>query len=76
VPLQKVLERLVVNHIGLTGLYDFVLTFDPQAQTCTSMPQMNAAHVTEAYRTNDEADERRKNKCERPTMWIADCTEQ
>jgi uncharacterized protein (TIGR03435 family) len=47
-PLQKVLERVVVNHTGLTGLYDFVLTFYPQAQTYTSMAQMNAAHVTKA----------------------------
>jgi uncharacterized protein (TIGR03435 family) len=46
VPLQKVLERAVVDRTGLTGLYDFVLTFDPRAQTYSSMAQFKAAHVT------------------------------
>jgi uncharacterized protein (TIGR03435 family) len=46
VPLQKVLEHSVVDRTGLTGLYDFTLTYQPVAQHFTSMAQMNAAKLT------------------------------
>jgi uncharacterized protein (TIGR03435 family) len=47
-PLQKVLGREVLDRTGLTGQYDFVLTFDPQAQTFTSMSQMKPANYSPA----------------------------
>ena len=46
VPLQKVLEHNVVDRTGLTGLYDFKLTYQPVPQHFTSMAQMKAAKLT------------------------------
>lgn len=46
VPLQKALEHTVVDRTGLTGLYDFTLTYQPVPQHFTSMAQMNAAKLT------------------------------
>jgi uncharacterized protein (TIGR03435 family) len=48
VPLQKVLGRTVIDQTGLTGLYDFVLSFDPRAQTFTSASKMQPKDFTPA----------------------------
>jgi uncharacterized protein (TIGR03435 family) len=47
-PLQKVLGRTVIDQTGLTGLYDFVLSFDPRAQTFTSASKMQPKDFTPA----------------------------
>jgi uncharacterized protein (TIGR03435 family) len=51
-PLQKILERLVVDRTGLTGIYDFTLTYAPQVQHYTSLAQMNAAPIAAAYKAS------------------------
>jgi uncharacterized protein (TIGR03435 family) len=43
-PLQKVLQRTVVDKTGLTGYYDFILTYQQEPQHFTSMAQVKAAN--------------------------------
>ncbi|MFZ0818504.1 MAG: TIGR03435 family protein [Candidatus Acidiferrales bacterium] len=52
VPLEKVLERNVVDKTGLTGFYDFTLTYQPQVQHYTSLAQMSAAPIAAAYKAS------------------------
>lgn len=45
-PLQKVLERPVADRTGLSGLYNFQLSFSPRPQVFSSMGQLNAAKLS------------------------------